>query len=91
MKTNLITKNGKSIPVYKIAEIILKDWTKVNFAAKPYLDAMFTLTSPNDNYGLDNGTNIILYFLSNASTWKGEIAKEIKTHLKKLISNKITV
>lgn len=70
-------------PLHEIAAEIKKDWgAKVNFAAKPYLDAMATLDSINDNYGWDSGKMIVLYFLSNASTWRGETAKRIKAELK---------
>jgi hypothetical protein len=43
---------------------------------------MATLDSVNDNYGWDSGKMIVLYFLSNASTWRGETAKRIKAELK---------
>jgi hypothetical protein len=77
-KTNITTR-----PLHEIAREIKKDWgTKVNFAAKPYLDAMASLDSVNDNYGWDSGKMIVLYFLSNASTWRGETAKRIKAELK---------
>jgi hypothetical protein len=67
----------------EIAREIRKDWgAKVYFGAKPYLDAMATLDSINDNYGWDSGKMIVLYFLSNASTWRGETAKRIKAELK---------
>ena len=70
-------------PLYEIANEIRKDWgAKINFAARPYLDAMATLTSINDNYGWDSGKSIVLYFLSNASSWRGETAKRIKAELK---------
>jgi hypothetical protein len=71
-------------PLYVIAKEIKKDWIKPNYAAKPYLDAMQSLESINDNYGWDSAKTIVLYFLSNASTWKGETAKRIKAELKQL-------
>lgn len=72
-----------------IAKEIRNDWgTKVNYAAKPYLDAMATLNKVTDNYGQDNAKSIILYFLSNAGAWRGEVAKRIKLELKQLISLK---
>ena len=37
-------------PLYTIARDIRKDWTKVNYAAKPYLDAMSSLSSINDAF-----------------------------------------
>jgi hypothetical protein len=73
-------------PLHEIAREIRKDWgAKVNFAAKPYLDAMATLDSVDDNYGWDSGKSIVLYFLSNASTWRGETAKRIKAELKAMV------
>ena len=72
-------------PIYEIAHEIRKDWgAKVNFAAKPYLNAMMSLESINDNYYFDSAKSIILYFLSNASTWRGETAKRIKAELKEM-------
>lgn len=67
-----------------IANEIRKDWNPVWFGAKPYLNAMATLESINDNYGMDSGKSIVLYFLSNATTWKGETARRIKKELKAL-------
>ena len=69
-------------PLYEIAREIKQDWTKVYFGAVPYLDAMSTLDSIEDNYIMDSGKSIVLYFLSNASTWRGETAKRIKAELK---------
>lgn len=56
----------------------------VNYAARPYLDAMHSLTNITDNYGCDDARSIVLYFLSNASSFRGEDAKRIKAELKAL-------
>ncbi len=69
----------------EIAFDIKRNWTNVNYAAKPYLDAMYSLNSVNDNYGFDSGKSIVLYFLSNASQFKGDKAKELKAELKALV------
>jgi hypothetical protein len=69
-------------PLYQIASEIRKDWTKVNFAAKPYLEAMQSLTYITDDYYFDSAKSVVLYFLCNAGTWKGEKAKAIKAELK---------
>ena len=37
-------------PIKQIALEINFDWEKVNYAAKPYLEAMFDLNDINDNY-----------------------------------------
>jgi hypothetical protein len=70
--------------IRSIALDIRKEWAKVNYAAKPYLDAMLELNSINDKYGFDNARSIILYFLSNASSFRGERAKALKAELKAL-------
>ncbi len=69
-------------PLCEIAAEIRKDWQKVYFGAKPYLEAMQSLTYITDSYYFDSGKTIVLYFLGNAQTWKGENAKRIKAELK---------
>jgi hypothetical protein len=82
MQTNTIVTRSLST----IAAEIRKDWgAKVNYAARPYLDAMGSLNSINDRYGYDAGSEIVLYFLSNAGTWKGETAKRVKSELKSML------
>lgn len=73
-------------PVYKIAEEILNDWTAPHFAARPYLAAMLTINNELENYGQDSAKTVILYFLSNAATYRGSRAKELKKELQKLIN-----
>lgn len=70
-------------PLWEIAEEIQREWINEHrfFAARPYLQAMLALESVEDHYGLDDGESIVLYFLSNASGWRGEAAKRIKAEL----------
>jgi hypothetical protein len=68
--------------IASIAQEIRRDWTKPYFGAVPYLQAMYSLDDITDDYGADSGKSIVLYFLSNASTWKGETARRIKAELK---------
>ena len=49
---------------------------------------MLTLDSIDDNYMFDSAKSIVAYFLSNAGTWRGEKAKEIKKELKGMIGLK---
>jgi hypothetical protein len=72
-------------PLYEIAREIRRDWVKPNYAAKPYLDAMRDLDQVSDNYGYDTGCSIVSYFLSNASTWRGPVAKQVKAELKAIL------
>lgn len=69
-------------PLYVIAQDIRANWPKVNYAAVPYLDAMATLESIEQNYYFDSGRSVVLYFLANAGTWRGDVAREIKKELK---------
>lgn len=75
-------------PLFEIGNEIKKDWNKVYFGAEPYLSAMRCLSKTTDSYGADNGKSVVLYFLSNASTYRGETAKRIKAELKKMVGLK---
>ena len=68
-------------PLHNIADEIMRDWSKVSFAAVPYLRAMCYLDKVTDSYGEDTGRTIVLYFLQNASTWRGDTAKRVKAEL----------
>lgn len=78
-------------PLYEIAREVRQNWKKsvsgtdLNYAAKPYLDAMESLDKISDPYGMDSGTSIVAYFLSNASSWRGDKAKEIKKELNAML------
>lgn len=79
---NLSTLSSKSIA--DLARIILKDWgTRLNYAAKPYVEAMLSLETIKDNYILDSGNDIVARFLCNAGSWRGTVAKAVKIELKK--------
>lgn len=76
--------SAEARPLNIIAREIRADWTKPYFGAVPYLDAMATLHSINDNYYDDTAHSIVIYFLSNATTWRGETARRVKAELKAL-------
>lgn len=76
-----------TLSIAGLAFIISTDWKNVNYAAKPYLEAMLSLNSIKDMYYCDTGISIVSYFLCNANSWKGEIAREVKKELKKRIKN----
>ena len=68
-----------------IANEIWTDWKKINYGAEPYLNAMATMQSVQDDYGDDSGKSIVLYFLANATTWRGETARRVKKELNALV------
>jgi len=72
-------------PLYVIATDINKAWAKINYAAVPYLEAMENMTCPTAKYWFDDGKSIIMYFLSNASSFRGEKAKALKAELKEML------
>ena len=77
-------------PLYEIAIEIRKDWRsqgKQFPTAAPYREAMADLTHISDMYGADSAKSIVLYFLSNAATWRGDTAKRIKQELKDIVKS----
>lgn len=72
-------------PLSAIAADIRAAWPKVNYAAAPYLDAMETLDKITDSYFADSAESVVLYFLSNATSFRGDAAKALKLELKALL------
>lgn len=84
---------SKTRTVRDIALEIHADWKNVNYAARPYLEAIMEIrTEANkeaiagDRYYWESTKGIILYFLTNAATWRGEKARQIKVELKNITS-----
>jgi hypothetical protein len=71
-------------PLYEIARDIRNDWKRPYFGAVPYLDAMRSLQSIDDNFYDDSAQSVVLYFLANAGTWRGEVARRVKAELKSM-------
>jgi hypothetical protein len=73
------------VKLCEVALMIRKDWSKqgtgVNYGARPYLDAMFSLDSIDEKFGYDSGVSIVRYFLANANSWKGAVARAVKKNL----------
>ena len=70
--------------IYEIANEIEVTWKNVNYAARPYLDAMGSLTDITDNYYADSGRSVVNYFLANAGHYRGEDARRLKAELRAL-------
>ena len=71
--------------LHTIAKEIRQEWAKVSPYAEPYLEAMESLDSINDNYYFDSAREIVLRFLSWANTWRGDDARRIKAELKSML------
>lgn len=75
-------------PIAQIADIIRRDWKPMNYAAVPYVRVMYSLMSVESMHFQESGKDIVLYFLSNAGTWRGPVAKLVKAELKKRVGVK---
>jgi hypothetical protein len=71
--------------LHEIAAEIRKDWKTMYFGAVPYVDAMCTLHSMQQSYGMDPAEDIVRRFLANASHWRGEVARRIKAELNSML------
>lgn len=74
-------------PLSTIAREIRRNWKPIYFGAVPYLEAMDELDSINDKFGADDGKSIVRYFLSNATKWRGPVAKAVKAELKGMLKD----
>ena len=57
----------------------------IYFGAVPYLEAMHYLANMRSSYGHDDARTIVLYFLSNATSWRGDVARRIKAELREML------
>lgn len=75
----------------QLATEVYKIWPKIHFGAKPYLEAMQTMSEKDPykaRYLFDTGASIVNYFLANASTFRGPEAKAIKAELTKRLKRR---
>lgn len=82
-------KDSKITPraIYSIAADITREWKNVYFGAIPYLNAMKSLNTISEDYYEDSAESVIIYFLANASTFRGEQARALKLELNNLLKN----
>lgn len=78
------TINDK-VTVSEIAHAIAKDWQNISPYAKDYLNAMKEIRDIEGAYYADSAKSVVLYFLANASTYRGENARAYKSLLKEMI------
>jgi len=82
-------------PINKIAAEILSSWGPPPFPvspnymvwSQPYVEAMLSLETIEDNYGLDTAEEVVQRFLINATNWRGPVAKRIKAELNQLLKD----
>jgi len=74
-----------SRPLRVIAKEICDDWKNTYFGATPYIDAMHSLESIDDNFYEDSARSVVRYFLANAQQWRGKTARRVKAELKEML------
>ncbi len=72
-------------PIWATAKDIGKAWRPMNYAARPYWEAMLNISSPDDSFHAETGRAMCWYFLSNAGSWRGPEAKALKAELKEVL------
>ena len=76
---------NERVSVSEIAYAISKDWQNISPYAKDYLNAMKEITNIEGNYYADSAKSVVMYFLANASSYRGENARSYKALLKEMI------
>ena len=76
---------NERITVSEIAHAIAKDWQNVSPYAADYLNAMKEIQDIEGAYYADTAKSVVLYFLANASTYRGENARSYKALLKAMV------
>lgn len=75
-------------PLNRLAAEILVEWRATpssagyRIHALPYVEAMLSMRTCEDMYGLEYGDMIVAYALDNLSQWRGYKARQIKIQLK---------
>jgi hypothetical protein len=79
--------------LHLIAYEILSDHAErgreLYFGAVPYVDAMrtFGTTDLSARHGEDDAATVVLYALSNLSTWRGPVAARVKAELRAALAD----
>ena len=71
--------------VSDIARLIASDWKNISPYARDYLNAMKEINNIEGAYYADSAKSVVLYFLANAGTYRGENARAYKAILKEMI------
>lgn len=74
--------------IYEIAAEIKQDWPAARDPRHPaghYVNAMSDIRYITDNYFYDTARTVVMYFLSNAGSWRGDVARRVKAELRALI------
>ncbi len=77
--------NENARPLHVIASDIRANWPNMPENARAYANPMAALDKITDAYYADSAQSVVLYFLSNATTWRGPEARRVKDELKAML------
>ena len=66
-----------------LCRTIRRNWPNMPACAAVYFEPLASLEDLSQDYGQDSVRSVALYFLANASTWKGDVARAVKKELNK--------
>lgn len=84
-------KKYENMTPAQFAAVIRADWKKPFFGSVPYIEAMADLPTWESRYICDSAKEIVVTFLSNASGWRGPVAKAAKKAMNDRLLSKTTV
>jgi hypothetical protein len=76
---------ANTITVSEIAYAIAKDWKNISPYAADYLNAMKSINSVDEMYYADSAKSVVMYFLANAASYRGDNARAYKALLKDMV------
>jgi hypothetical protein len=83
-----LTTQTKHRPIAQIADEIFKDWLTMPNSAKAYARSMRQIWDIEGMFYQDTKASVVRYFLSNAGTWRGPVARRIKAELNTIIKGR---
>jgi hypothetical protein len=78
-------QENKTLTVSEIARAIARDWKTINPYASEYLNAMLSIENVEETYYADSAKSVVMYFLANAGSYRGDSARAYKALLKAMV------
>jgi hypothetical protein len=75
------------LEIWQIADLVLGDWEEIPKTAETDLVGMALMRNIEDSVGPIEGSKIVANFLSNATGWKGSLAKRVKADLRRRLDD----
>lgn len=66
--------------------LVRHDWRKPYFGAVPYIAALSRCRSLDTVFIAEPARDLVPYFLANAGTWRGPVARAVKAELKRRLA-----